>query len=87
MPLGKHPPTSTGSALRVQGDFVDGQSSIVEWLSVRRASEMFGVSEATLWRWIKYRPDFPRPVKFSKGCTRLSVAQLDQYVLRLRREQ
>ncbi len=35
----------------------------------KAAAELLGISTATLWRWAKERPDFPRPRKLSARCT------------------
>lgn len=49
------------------------------WLSPRQVTAMFSISEATLYRWVKQRPEFPRPVKLSPGCTRFSLKQLQDF--------
>lgn len=51
----------------------------VVWISPKRAAEMFDISQATLWRWVKYQPGFPRPVKLSPGCTRFNLQQLSEF--------
>lgn len=35
----------------------------------KQAAEFLGIGTATLWRWIKERPDFPRPIRLSPRCT------------------
>jgi prophage regulatory protein len=35
----------------------------------KQAAELLGIGTATLWRWIKERPDFPRPIRLSARCT------------------
>jgi len=35
----------------------------------KQAAEYLGIGNATLWRWIKERPDFPRPIRLSARCT------------------
>lgn len=50
------------------------------WISPKRAAEMLDVSEATIWRWTKTVSGFPCPVKLSPGCTRFSVAQLEEFI-------
>lgn len=54
-------------------------SGIDRWLSPRQVTAMLSISEATLYRWVKQRPEFPRPVKFSRGCTRFSLQQLRDF--------
>jgi prophage regulatory protein len=34
-----------------------------------QAAELLGISLPTLWRWIKERQDFPRPMRLSARCT------------------
>lgn len=41
-------------------------------------AERFGVSRATVWRWTQ-NGVFPQPVKFSPGCTRWRVSDLDAW--------
>jgi prophage regulatory protein len=53
---------------------------IQKFISPRQTAEKFGISHATLWRWVKFQPDFPRPISFSRGCTRFSEAELDAYI-------
>jgi prophage regulatory protein len=38
----------------------------------KQAAELLGIGTATLWRWIKERPDFPKPIRLSARCTVLS---------------
>jgi prophage regulatory protein len=42
----------------------------------KQAAELLGIGTATLWRWIKERPDFPQPIRLSARCTVLSGDQL-----------
>lgn len=35
----------------------------------KQAAELLGIGTATLWRWIKERPDFPKPIRLSARCT------------------
>lgn len=51
----------------------------MKFISIPQTAERYGVARQTVWRWIKERPDFPKPVRFSSGCTRLAVADLDAY--------
>jgi prophage regulatory protein len=34
-----------------------------------QAAEFLGIGRATLWRWVKERHDFPRPIRLSARCT------------------
>lgn len=42
----------------------------------KQAAELLGIGTATLWRWIKERPDFPRPIRLSTRCTVIPGDQL-----------
>lgn len=47
-----------------------------------RAAEVlkiYRISEATLYRWAKYRPDFPQPRKYGANCSLFSLDELDAY--------
>ena len=41
-----------------------------EYLSDQQLAERLSVSRQTIWRWLRADPLFPRPHKFSAGCTR-----------------
>ena len=49
-------------------------------ISVKRAAQLLSISEATFWRWVKHRPNFPRPLKISPGCTRLRHRELMEFI-------
>jgi prophage regulatory protein len=55
-------------------------SPAITWVSPKWAAEMLDLSEATIWRWLKTRSDFPRPVKLSPGCTRFRLQDLIDFV-------
>ncbi len=42
----------------------------------KQAAELLGIAPSTLWRWIKERPEFPRPIRLSARCTVLDGAAL-----------
>ncbi|WP_162575136.1 helix-turn-helix transcriptional regulator [Variovorax sp. PBL-H6] len=46
-------------------------------LRVAKAREFLGVSNTTIWRWVRENPDFPRPIKLSPKVT---VFQLNELV-------
>ncbi len=35
----------------------------------KQVAETLAIGRATLWRWVKERPDFPRPRRLSARCT------------------
>ncbi|MCC4115342.1 AlpA family phage regulatory protein [Aromatoleum toluclasticum] len=45
-------------------------------LRPQQAAEFLGISIPTFWRWIKERPDFPRPIRLSARCTVVDQAEL-----------
>ena len=38
-------------------------------LRPKPAAQLLGIGVATLWRWSRERPDFPKPRKLSARCT------------------
>jgi predicted DNA-binding transcriptional regulator AlpA len=47
--------------------------------SDREIGEMLAVSRATVRRWARTDPTFPKPVKFSEGCTRWRIADIEAW--------
>jgi prophage regulatory protein len=45
-------------------------ASDIHYLSVKQVARRFGVGVATIWRWSKAHPDFPKPVRPGPGVTR-----------------
>lgn len=45
-------------------------------LRPQQAADLLGISRPTLWRWIKERPDFPKPIRLSSRCTVIDQAEL-----------
>lgn len=41
-----------------------------------QAAALLGIGRATLWRWSRDRPDFPRPRRLSARCTVFDRAEL-----------
>lgn len=50
-------------------------------------AEFFNVTKATIWRWVKSEPGFPRPIKLAKGTTRWAIVDIEAYALQCRKEQ
>lgn len=42
-------------------------------------AKRYGVTRQTVWRWTSSNPEFPKPVKFSKGCTRWRLSDLERW--------
>jgi len=45
---------------------------VTRLLSVDAVARRYGVSPATVWRWVGKNDDFPEPIKFSPGTSRWS---------------
>ncbi len=45
-------------------------------LRPQQAADLLGVGRATVWRWVKLRPDFPRPRNLSARCTVFDMDEL-----------
>lgn len=52
------------------------------YLSDKENGARFKVSRATIWRWIGTRA-FPQPIKFSPGCTRWRLADVEAWETRI----
>lgn len=39
----------------------------------------YGVSRASIWRWLKTDPSFPKPVALSAGCSRWRLSDLEAW--------
>jgi prophage regulatory protein len=52
---------------------------LITYVSPKQAAAKFDISLATLWRWVKFNPEFPKPIRLSPGCTRFPDADLDAY--------
>jgi len=42
----------------------------------KKAAKLFDIGEATLWRWVSERKDFPRPRRLSARCTVFDTGEL-----------
>lgn len=45
-------------------------------LRPKAAAEYLGIGNTTLWRWIKEREGFPKPIRLSERCTVIDRDQL-----------
>ena len=48
------------------------------FISDKQVSVRYEVSRATIWRWVK-EGNFPSPVKFTTGCTRWRLSDLQTW--------
>ena len=54
--------------------------SIVErYLSDHQVAERLGISRASVWRWLKNDPDFPRRIRMSPGTSRWKLSDLMEF--------
>lgn len=53
------------------------------YLSDRDLAIRFTTSRATIWRWVSSR-GFPKPIKFSPGCTRWRLSDVEDWETRVR---
>jgi prophage regulatory protein len=51
----------------------------VQFLTDIQAGDRYGVSSATIRRWVRTIPSFPRPINLSPGCTRWRLEDLVSY--------
>ncbi|MEI4471500.1 helix-turn-helix transcriptional regulator [Frigidibacter sp. MR17.24] len=49
------------------------------YLSDIQLAARFSVHRGTPWRWTKTRPDFPKPVTLTPGCTRWKLSQIEAW--------
>ena len=41
---------------------------------------MLSVSRSTVWRWSKFKPEFPRPIKISTGVTVWRLNEIQKWL-------
>lgn len=51
----------------------------MQFLSDKQVADRYGVTKITIRRWGQSIPSFPPPVKFSPGCIRWRLTDLEQY--------
>ncbi|WP_434614718.1 helix-turn-helix transcriptional regulator [Tabrizicola sp. M-4] len=49
------------------------------FVDVLRLAARYGVHRATLWRWAKTDPTFPKPVSLTPGCTRWRLSEIEAW--------
>ncbi len=50
-------------------------TSTPSYLSDKEVAQRYSIGRATVWRWAKTQPSFPRPIKLA-GCTRWKLDDL-----------
>ena len=53
---------------------------IVGFIDVRQFAWLTGYSEKMIWEWARKQPDFPKPRKFSRKCSRWAWAEVLEYI-------
>lgn len=49
------------------------------YLSDRQLADRFSVTRATVWRWHRIDPNFPRAISLSPGCTRWRLQEIEAW--------
>ena len=52
-------------------------------LTDRQLAERFQVSRVSIWRWTKFKPEFPKPITISAGCVRWRLADIEAFEAKL----
>jgi prophage regulatory protein len=73
---GRPAKSSIGNKLKGDRGVPPGWTAAVQYLTVGDVAALLRVSKATIWRWVKTNPDFPKPRKLSNGATRWSFAEI-----------
>ena len=48
------------------------------FLTDKQVSLRYGIRRASVWRWVQNH-GFPKPIKFSPGCSRWSLSALQEW--------
>lgn len=59
---------------------IDNKVQTSRALRLNRVCHLTGASPATIWRWVKTNPDFPRPFRLSPAITVWDEAELVQWI-------
>lgn len=51
-----------------------------EYLRAASLARLLGVHRSTLWRWVKEKPSFPRPLKITEGVTLWSLEEVQAWL-------
>jgi len=51
-----------------------------QYLRVNQVAKYLSVSRATIYRWIKSNPNFPRPIQLGKRSTVFDLAEIKQFI-------
>lgn len=59
------------------------KNEIVEPFAIhaKGVAKMLSCCEATVWKWLKEDPSFPKPRRFGKRCTLWVRAEVENYIM------
>lgn len=46
------------------------------YLSDTDIANRYGIARVTVWRWHRERPEFPRAIRLTPGCTRWKLSEI-----------
>lgn len=49
-------------------------------LRVGEVAEMLGVSKASVWNWVKHKPEFPKPANLTPKVTVWKLSEINEYL-------
>lgn len=49
------------------------------FLTDKSVAARYCVSRPTIWGWVREDPTFPKPIKFSPGCTRWKLSEIEAW--------
>ena len=49
------------------------------FLSDKQVAARYKIDRTTIWRWVRNRTSFPKPIKLSEGCTRWRLADIEAW--------
>jgi len=50
------------------------------YIRLKEVCLITAASQATIWRWVKTNPGFPRPIRLSPSCTVWNEAELLEWI-------
>lgn len=61
--------------------------NLKKYLKDAEVATLLGVHRSTIRRWVNSNGDFPKPIKFSQGCTRWRIEDIKEWEKKLCLEQ
>ncbi|GHB24491.1 hypothetical protein GCM10007094_10670 [Pseudovibrio japonicus] len=49
------------------------------YLSDKELSARWGVARPTIWRWHRQKPNFPKCIKLTEGCSRWRLSEIEAW--------